>query len=173
MSGQVSRKEWFRTMLAQYEQRLIRYTRRITLNHESAREVVQEAYLRLWKLEDRVPENITAWLFHICRNQALDVLRRNKNMRQITASGIGLIPEPRAGSAEPGDTRLIQALKLLPDNQQEVIRLKFQEELSYSEISDVTGLSASNVGYLLHTGIKNLRERMAVDLSTRKKGGDK
>jgi RNA polymerase sigma-70 factor (ECF subfamily) len=48
----------------------------------------------------------------------------------------------------------------LPDNQQEVIRLKVQNGLSYREISEVTGLSVSNVGFLLHKGIKTIREKM-------------
>ena len=51
----------------------------------------------------------------------------------------------------------------LPDNQQEVIRLKFQNDLSYREISEITGLSVSNVGFLLHVGIKRLREIMKND----------
>lgn len=48
----------------------------------------------------------------------------------------------------------------LPDNQREVLRLKFQAGLSYQEISQVTTLSVSNVGYLLHTAIKRLREQL-------------
>ena len=56
--------------------------------------------------------------------------------------------------------RLSTQLQLLPPNQQEVIRLKFQHGLSYKEISAVTGLSVSNVGYLLHVAIKRLRELM-------------
>lgn len=174
MTSQVSRKEWFRTKVAHYEQRLVRYTRRITGNHESARDVVQEAYLRLWKLDDEVPENITAWLFHVCRNQALDVLRRDKKMIQMKANDMLSVPAPASPMPEPGESALMLEVNRLPENQQEVIRLKFQEGLSYREISDVTGLSVSNIGYLMHTGIKCLRERMASSLnSTSKKGGAK
>ena len=46
----------------------------------------------------------------------------------------------------------------LPPNQQEVLRLKFQHSLSYREISSITGLSETNVGFLIHVGIKRLRE---------------
>ena len=52
------------------------------------------------------------------------------------------------------------AMAALPTNQQEVIRLKLQDGLSYREISEVTGLSVSNVGFLMHQGIKSIRERM-------------
>lgn len=49
----------------------------------------------------------------------------------------------------------------LPANQQEVIRLKVLDGLSYREISGVTGLSVSNVGFLIHQGIKTIREQLA------------
>jgi RNA polymerase sigma-70 factor (ECF subfamily) len=50
---------------------------------------------------------------------------------------------------------------MLPVNQREVVRLKFQNQLSYEEIAAVTSLSVSNVGFLLHTALKTLRLRMA------------
>ena len=49
----------------------------------------------------------------------------------------------------------------LPANQQEVIRLKVEGGLSYREISELTGLSVSNVGYLLHVGLTSIRARLA------------
>ena len=55
----------------------------------------------------------------------------------------------------------------LPENQREVLRLKFQCGLKYREISEVTGLSVSNVGFLIHTAISTLRK----DLHTPKKAG--
>ena len=58
-------------------------------------------------------------------------------------------------------SRATAILENLPENQREVIRLKVQNGLSYREISDVTGLSVSNVGFLLHKGIKTIRERLA------------
>ena len=54
----------------------------------------------------------------------------------------------------------MRALDDLPANQQEVIRLKFQNDLSYREISRITKLSESNVGFLIHTGLKTLRHRV-------------
>ena len=59
---------------------------------------------------------------------------------------------------------VLRFLERLPENQREVIRLKFQGDLSYKEISEVTGLSVSNVGFLIHTGIKRLRSLMGVEL---------
>ena len=78
------------------------------------------------------------------------------------------IPEPDAGVPDvlislQQTEAFHSALKILgtlPANQQEVIRLKFQNELSYKEISQVTGLSVTNVGFLIHAGLKAIRQSM-------------
>jgi RNA polymerase sigma-70 factor (ECF subfamily) len=61
---------------------------------------------------------------------------------------------------------VLRQLAALPTNQQEVVRLKFQEAMSYRQIAAITGLSESNVGYLLHTAIKSLREKLGPIEST-------
>lgn len=55
---------------------------------------------------------------------------------------------------------VLRLLATLPEKQQEVLRLKFQGGLSYKEIAGVLGLSVSNVGFLIHTAIASLRERL-------------
>jgi RNA polymerase sigma-70 factor (ECF subfamily) len=54
-------------------------------------------------------------------------------------------------------------LATLSENQQEVVRLKFQSGLSYREISEITDLSVTNVGFLLHTALKKIRERLEAE----------
>ena len=74
-------------------------------------------------------------------------------------------PDPsRAMERKERFEEVLRFLERLPENQREVIRLKFQGDLSYKEISEVTGLSVSNVGFLIHTGIKRLRSLMGVEL---------
>ena len=73
----------------------------------------------------------------------------------------------RCLSADPGPAdvaerrdlanRVIDLLDSLPTSQREVIRLKFQNGFSYQEISRISGHSVSNVGYLIHAGMKTLR----------------
>jgi RNA polymerase sigma-70 factor (ECF subfamily) len=57
---------------------------------------------------------------------------------------------------------VLQLLEKLPTNQREVIRLKFQNGFSYKEISRISGHSVSNVGFLIHTGLKTIRGQLAV-----------
>ena len=65
-------------------------------------------------------------------------------------------------AAEQSDqkTRMLGLLSTLPENQREVVRLKFQNGMSYKEIASVTEQTVSNVGFLLHTAIQSLRVHM-------------
>ena len=56
--------------------------------------------------------------------------------------------------------KVMARLAHLPDRQKEILRLKFQCGLSYREISEITGLSSGNVGYLVHHGLRNLARRL-------------
>ena len=56
---------------------------------------------------------------------------------------------------------LLRIVATLPARQQEVIQLKFQNDLSYQQIAEVMQTTANNVGVLLHTALKTLRERYA------------
>ena len=54
---------------------------------------------------------------------------------------------------------LLQIVSTLPLRQQEVLQLKFQNDLSYQQIAAIMQTTANNVGVLLHTALKALRHR--------------
>jgi RNA polymerase sigma factor (sigma-70 family) len=64
----------------------------------------------------------------------------------------------RGLEAEELRERILALVDRLPQNQREVIRLKFQQGFSYKEISRITELSVSNVGFLIHTAVQRLRK---------------
>ncbi|MEZ6089363.1 MAG: sigma-70 family RNA polymerase sigma factor [Pirellulaceae bacterium] len=147
---------------------LVAYATSLTGNREQARDVVQDAFMRLCDARNNVsPGSERAWLYRVCRNRSIDIQKkegRMKNIDQAAASEIGSTDHDPSTASEIADcAEQAQALlSSLPDNQREVIRLKVQGGLSYQEISDLTGLSVSNVGYLLHTGLKTIRNRMTL-----------
>jgi RNA polymerase sigma factor (sigma-70 family) len=72
--------------------------------------------------------------------------------------------EARPGrSLEAAETheKLLEMIGQLPPNQQEVVRLKFQNGFSYKEIARITELSVTNVGFLIHTAVMRLRREFA------------
>ena len=160
------RLAWIRSILNEYEGPLIRYAARITGDVDRARDVVQETFLRLCsedpvQVDGRVPQ----WLFTVCRSRALDVRRKDSRMQALTEAqakarkSTDRDPAKTAESRE-ASSRVLQVLALMPENEQEVIRLRFQSGLSYKDIASVTDLSVSNVGYLIHTAIRTIREKL-------------
>ena len=134
---------------------------------ESAADVVQEVFLRLCKADRTTVEPMLAqWLYTVCRNLAIDVRRRESRMSTVDLSHAA---EPWANSPGPAERveqndsiwKALSLMQHLPPNQQEVLRLKFQHGLAYRDIAGVTGLSESNVGFLIHTGLKTLRQKMS------------
>jgi RNA polymerase sigma-70 factor (ECF subfamily) len=163
---------WIPSVLAEYEKPLIRYAAHITGDVERAREVVQDTFLRLCLQKPaQIRGHLAQWLYTVCRNRALDVLRKERKMTGISEAQ----PQPHSGpdlsAALEQEEQLAEVLKILatlPANQQEVLRLKFQGDLSYLEISRITNLSVSNVGFLIHTGLKTIRERVRTQPALRR-----
>lgn len=172
MSTSPPQVHWIRRLVDDYEAPLIRYAARITGDVSRARDIVQDTFLRLCRESREQIEPIAAqWLYRVCRNRALDVQRKDHRM---VATDFSKLPDDRGGrfcdtgqldpalKAAQSDESL-KALRLmaeLPERQQEVIRLKIEHGLAYREIAAITGHSVSNVGYLLHVGLKTLRRRM-------------
>lgn len=165
-NGHFSKSDWLRLAFEQYEAPLLRYAAFLTGNAESARDVVQDTFLRLCAQEpSEVESHLVEWLFTVCRNRTLDVSRKESRLKPLTDLEMDACASDDASPAlaterQDAADQALQLLQALPSNQQEVVRLKFQSGLSYKEISGVTGLSVTNVGFLLHTALKNLRRQL-------------
>lgn len=162
-----TKAEWVRKALRQYEGPLIRYAAQITGDLDRARDVVQDTFLRLCAQQpEQLEDCLAQWLFTVCRNRALDVQRKESRMASIEPIELEACesrePSPDAAAVQRESAgEILKMLATLPANQQEVIRLKFQGGLSYQEISRVTNLTVTNVGFLIHTAIKTIRRKLA------------
>jgi len=81
--------------------------------------------------------------------------------RQTAATYPSTSPDPATALERSESTaEVLRMLERLPENQKEAITLKFGHGLSYKEIAEITGLTVSNVGFLIHTGLKTVRQRL-------------
>ncbi|MBM3837074.1 MAG: sigma-70 family RNA polymerase sigma factor [Verrucomicrobia bacterium] len=172
-NGHLSKSEWVSQIIDQHESSLMRYAW-LTGDPDQARDVVQDTFLRLCAEDpDDVQTYVVEWLFTVCRHRAVDLGRKENRMKPLaeleTASQASDEPSP-ALAAERADAanHVLQALHGLPANQQEVVRLKFQCGLSYKEISRVTNLTVTNVGFLLHSALKTLRRELRTEFGLNK-----
>jgi RNA polymerase sigma-70 factor (ECF subfamily) len=158
---------WVQSTVRQHQAALIRYATRLLGDPDRARDVVQDAFVRLLaQPRPQVDGHVVEWLFTVCRHRALDVARKEGRMRRFEEGAIERVTaaEPLPASAleaEETNAALLRLIGHLPPNQQEVIRLKFQNGFSYKEISRITTLSIGNVGFLIHTAVTRLRRELA------------
>lgn len=166
-SGGTPTREQFEEIVHRFEIPLLQYARRITGDREQARDVVQETFIKFQRNGALSREDEAAtWLFTVCRNAALNVCRKERRMMHVDDA---LIEARESEEPMPFDQLeqkeaagfLLQIVGTLPLRQQEVIQLKFQNDLSYQQIAEIMQTTANNVGVLLHTALKSLRHRYA------------
>lgn len=147
--------------LERYERPLISYAKTITGELESARDAVQDTFLRLSRQDVRALEpRMAPWLFFVCRNCALDHVRKVARFSDEALDEEQASEERTpAGEAMAADeaARLRGMLTYLSPRQQEVVKLKFEGGLSYKEIGETLKISVSHVGVELHEAIQTLR----------------
>lgn len=157
-------EEFIEKAVVEHESALIGYAKTFVYDLDRARDVVQDTFIRLCQQDpEKVRHSLKSWLFTVCRNRCIDVLRKDKRIEPLDELGWQKIVATEAAPDEQVDrdeqvAHVMRFLDRLAKNQKEVILLKFQQGMSYSVIHDVTGLTKGNIGFLIHTGLKRLRE---------------
>lgn len=151
------------SLVETYQGALVRYATRLVGNRELAQDVVQETFLKYLERPLRFgePRQWASWLYRVTHNRCIDILKRDARRRQLNWFG----PQPAA--VEPPGEGLIgeeqrravsRWLDKLKPEHRAVVLLFFDEGKSYNDICEITGLSSSNVGMILHRSLKRLRK---------------
>src|SRR5215469_5001999 len=162
--------ETIEELFAALESPLLSYALRYTGEVSLAEDVVQEAFMKLHVEFDQV-QAPQRWLYRTVRNLALN--QRRHECRTVSLNTPGAEQDSIVDGADPSsfpDEQLIRlegiglvrlGLETLDERSRELVRLKFNDELSYKEIAARTGLTVSNVGFILHNAIKTIAAELA------------
>lgn len=164
-------RAWIAERFEELEAPLLAYVaRKLRLGNklDVARDIVQEAFVKLCQQPwPKIEPHAQAWLYRTCRNRAIDLTRREGRMSTMHSAADVSTLDNRHGPSPGVDARQAEQLakvqnqlECLPERQQELLRLRLQDGLSYKQIATVTGLSPSNVGYLLHQAVTSLRKKL-------------
>ena len=168
--------ETIEALFAALESPLLSYALRLIGERGVAEDVVQEAFMRLHAHFDDVREP-RKWLYRTVHNLALNERRQAGKIVSLEPPSNASAPAPETTDPQPlpdeqiarwegiGLVRL--SLESLDDRSPELIRLKFNEDLSYKEIAARTGLTVGHVGYLLHHALKEVADELAKNGVTR------
>lgn len=147
--------------IERFEKPLVSYACQITGDLEHARDAVQETFLRLSRQDlEKLESRLAPWLYLVCRNCALDYRRKNSRYRELLEEeDLPFEMCPRQTMVDEEDKQQLAALLArLPERQRELLKLKFEADLTYKEMADVMKMSISNIGVQLHETIKTLRK---------------
>ncbi len=152
------------SLFAALEKPLLIYAFKITEGQETAQDVVQEAFLRLQRsLED--VQSPKAWLYRTVHNLAISLSKRESRLTPIeegdrTSPARLELLESKLPHEELERVEMLgvarDLIEKLDTKSRTVVRMKFDQSMSYKEIAAQTGLSVSNVGYILHQAVSSL-----------------
>ena len=155
----------FEVIVSTYESALIRYASRIVNTDNVAQDIVQDTFIRLFRKWEGALEpspRLSSWLYRVAHNRSVDYIRKQSRRRDLHERHAKDQPEhispDRGAGSHIGDeaAHAAYAIKTLSEREQQLVILKVYEEKSYKEISEITGLTTSNIGYILHHAMKKL-----------------
>jgi RNA polymerase sigma-70 factor (ECF subfamily) len=151
----------FRMLADQHAGRALALARRLLRNDAIAEDVVQEAFLRVWRNAPRWRPQAAfrTWLYRIVVNLCLNARRRAPDL-PLDAAGDAPDRAPAPDlqlEARQRDRRLADAVATLPERQRAAILLTYQEGLGNAEVADVLDTTVAAVEALLVRAKQSLR----------------
>jgi RNA polymerase sigma-70 factor (ECF subfamily) len=167
--AQAGEAEAFASLVAEHQRFVYNLALRALGNPHDAEDAAQEAFVRAWVALPgfRRKAQFRTWLYRIVTNLCYNKLPRLR--RELAALGEREASElPRAGDADPAapieaeEQRafLHRQIESLPEGYRLLIALRYQDELSYEEIAQVTSLPLGTVKTGLHRARARLREAL-------------
>ncbi|MDR3508018.1 MAG: sigma-70 family RNA polymerase sigma factor [Caulobacteraceae bacterium] len=160
----------FARLFSYFAPRVKAYLARLGLDGAQAEEIAQEVMVTVWRKAasfDRRQGSPSTWIFRIARNRRIDVFRRDRR-GDLDAHDPALQPVPEVAPDQATETadreaQVRQAVAQLPDDQRDLVRAAFYEDLSHSQIAERTGMPLGTVKSRLRLAFGKLRLRLEGD----------
>lgn len=156
--------ETFKIVVLPLREKMLNFSQRLTEDREDAEDIVQEAFLKLWYIRDKLDEynSVEALVMQVTKNLSLDRLRLRKpegpDIDTLSLDSGGKSPCEQLEQQEAVEQiRLL--ISRLPSLQQTIIRMKDVEGYELSEIAEITGTQIEAVRVNLSRARKRVREQ--------------
>ena len=169
----LANKDEFALLIERYEAKLGRYLQRLGLaSPEDREDVLQNAFIKAYKnLNSFDPDlSFSSWMYRIAHNEAMSFFRSRQARPQVTLSedSESLLTELRDDSADTAaltdlrlsSAELAKAFATLEPKYRDVLTLRFFEERSYTDMSDILQVPVGTVSTLIHRAKKALRSAL-------------
>jgi len=157
----------FRQLIETYQKPVYQIIRRMVLIHEDADDLTQNTFIKAYKALDRFEGNSTlfTWLYRIATNESLTFLEKKKKRYFFSLDDHqekleSYVDSSAVISGDEIQVKLQKSLLKLPDKQRLVFHLKYEEDLSYEEISKITGTSVGALKASYHHAVKKIEQEL-------------
>ena len=157
----------FRELVSQYSERLYWHIRGFVDNHEDADDLVQETFIKVWNAlpNFRGDSGYFTWIWRIATNEALGYLRKRRvraalQFESLDARAERVIDSDPWFNGDAAERELSKAIACLPDKQRSGFLMRYYEDLSYEEISAITGTSVGALKASYFHAQQKIRERI-------------
>lgn len=164
-----TREKAFAGLVAVYTKKLYWHVRRMVHDHEDANDVVQNAFIKIWKgLPDfREDSRLYTWLYRIATNEAITFLgskhRKNSVPLDPADAGNHALKEDPYIDGNALQKKLRDAISLLPDRQKQVFVMRYYDELKYEEMEKILDTSAGALKASFHHAVKKIEKYLTGD----------
>ncbi|WP_423128336.1 RNA polymerase sigma factor [Gaoshiqia sp. Z1-71] len=157
----------FDLLYAQFSERLFGFAFSMLKNHEDAKEVVQETFLKLWKKRDQLDssQSVKALLFSVSYHIVIDLLRKRLKENQYLQELHARFAENEPGADHLADynelnNELQKAISALPEQRKKIYQLSREEGLSHKEIAGILNISVKTVENQINLALKTIRRQL-------------
>lgn len=155
----------FMEVVRRFKERVYHHVRRILIDHDDANDAAQNTFIRVWQNMDKFRGDcaLFSWIYRIATNEALMLLRKKRGHLSLEDAANELMDIMDAGALMGGEEiemRLQKELVTLPEKQRLVFHLKYFDELTYEQMSEVTGTSVGALKASYFYAVKKLEEQL-------------
>lgn len=161
------REQIFNKIVSTYSERLYWHVRRFVLSHEDTDDLLQEIFIKIWAAlpSFRGESQLFTWVYRIATNETLNFLRKQKVRAALRFQSIDAELENRIDSdpyfaGTQAERELSKAVARLPEKQRQVFIMRYYDDLSYEEISSITGTSVGSLKASYHFASEKIRENL-------------
>lgn len=161
----------FAELMNRYAERLYWHVRKIVINHDSADDVTQNVWVKVFQNLStfRNDSKFYTWLYRIGTNEALSHLQKEK---RNNAEDYGEYENYLANSLESDDwfegdeiqKKLQQAILKLPEKQRIVFNMKYFDDMKYQDMAEVLETSVGALKASYHHAVKKIEEFIKVEI---------
>ena len=170
LKDEKSRKEGIAALIKTYQMPLYWHIRKLVVNHDDSKDVLQEVFLRVWRNIDKFKgdSKLFSWLYRIATNESLRFNeRKQKQLKNQMSLQEMLEKEMETSpfiSGEEIQIALQKAIFKLTEKQRLVFNMHYFDDLDYSEIAEILETTANNVKVLYHYAKNSIEAELKSEL---------